>query len=283
MIDWLSIVETDKMIHTVETDIVKLVVEIKSFGMSFDEFDKETGSSNRLQPKQADRNYVHALNELHLHEICVVPSKHEVDQFIYGSGRHFCVPNKEDEGDMDVGWDITVKDVERLRKFLTPTIHTLPNLKPVVQPYMPLGPVHDKEKIVKEEEQDYDIPLHDGMIKPLTPQTVHSTPPDDDYVAPSTSPTLDKQLNKFGKECFDITRVAEKANGNPVEDVQELSDIKTYDCETFIRKLLYQVPAVRRNVLWKHSRDSTRLLGPPIGLKGLLHMLNATVIPTKVS
>ncbi|GKB21955.1 retrovirus-related pol polyprotein from transposon TNT 1-94 [Tanacetum coccineum] len=41
MIDWLSIVETDKMIHTVETDIVKLMVEIESFDMSFDEFDKE--------------------------------------------------------------------------------------------------------------------------------------------------------------------------------------------------------------------------------------------------
>ncbi|GJZ70938.1 hypothetical protein Tco_0634789, partial [Tanacetum coccineum] len=67
--------------HTVETDIVKLVVEIESFGMSFDEFDKETGSSDRLQPKQADMNYVHALIELHLHEIRVVLSKHEADQY----------------------------------------------------------------------------------------------------------------------------------------------------------------------------------------------------------
>nr|GEY78818.1 zinc finger, CCHC-type [Tanacetum cinerariifolium] len=31
------------------------------------------------------------------------------------------------------------------------------------------------------------------------------------------------------------------ANGNPVEDVQELSDINTYDCKTFIRILLHQV------------------------------------------
>ncbi|GJY39069.1 hypothetical protein Tco_0425433, partial [Tanacetum coccineum] len=76
-----NIVETDKVIHTVETDIVKLVVEIESFGMSFDEFDKETGSSDGLQPKQADLNCVHALNELHLHEIRVVPSKHEADQY----------------------------------------------------------------------------------------------------------------------------------------------------------------------------------------------------------
>ncbi|GKC06284.1 hypothetical protein Tco_0997894, partial [Tanacetum coccineum] len=117
---------------------------------------------------------------------------------------------EEDERDIDAGWDITVKDVETLIQLLTPTIHTLTKLKPVVQPYMPLGSVHDMKKIIREEEQDYDVPLHDG------------------------------QLNKFGKECSNITRVAKKANGNPVKDVQELLDIKTYDCETFIRKLLHQ-------------------------------------------
>ncbi|GJT23172.1 hypothetical protein Tco_0893109 [Tanacetum coccineum] len=59
---------------------------------------------------------------------------------------------QEDKGDMDVSWDITSKDIERLRQFLTPTIHTLPNLKPIMQPYIPLGPVHDKDKIVREKE-----------------------------------------------------------------------------------------------------------------------------------
>ncbi|GKB29004.1 hypothetical protein Tco_0868405, partial [Tanacetum coccineum] len=77
----ISIVETDKVIHTMETDIVKLVVEIESFGMSSDEFDKEIGSSEGLQPKQADLSCVYALNELHLHEIRVIPSKHEADQY----------------------------------------------------------------------------------------------------------------------------------------------------------------------------------------------------------
>ncbi|GJU24056.1 hypothetical protein Tco_1162677 [Tanacetum coccineum] len=80
MIDCLSIVETDKVNHTVETDIVKLEVEIESFDMSSDEFDKETGSFDGLQPKQADLSCVHALNELHLQEIHVVPSTHEADQ-----------------------------------------------------------------------------------------------------------------------------------------------------------------------------------------------------------
>ncbi|GJW29934.1 hypothetical protein Tco_0046809 [Tanacetum coccineum] len=80
MIDELSIVETDKVNHTVETDMMKLVVEIECFGVNFDEFDKETGSSDELQPKQADLNCVHALNEPHLHEIHVVPNKHEADR-----------------------------------------------------------------------------------------------------------------------------------------------------------------------------------------------------------
>ncbi|GJT06716.1 hypothetical protein Tco_0841178 [Tanacetum coccineum] len=80
MIDELSIVETNEVIHTVETDMVKLVVEIKCFGMSFDKFDKEIGSPDRLQPKQADLSCVHALNKPHFHEIHVVPSKHEADQ-----------------------------------------------------------------------------------------------------------------------------------------------------------------------------------------------------------
>ncbi|GJX55953.1 hypothetical protein Tco_0285850 [Tanacetum coccineum] len=69
---------------------------------------------------------------------------------------------QEDEGDMDVGWDITSNDVERLRQFLTPTIHTLPNLELVVPPCIPLGLVYDKNKIVREKEQDYDILLNDS-------------------------------------------------------------------------------------------------------------------------
>nr|GEX66124.1 hypothetical protein [Tanacetum cinerariifolium] len=80
MIDYVSIDEIDKVIHTAKIDMVKLVVEIKSFGMSDDELDKETGSSDGLQPKQADLSCVHALNEPHLHEIHVVPSKHKADQ-----------------------------------------------------------------------------------------------------------------------------------------------------------------------------------------------------------
>ncbi|GJR83346.1 putative reverse transcriptase domain-containing protein [Tanacetum coccineum] len=119
---------------------------------------------------------------------------------------------------MDNGCDITVKDVERLRKMLTPTIYTLPNLEPVVQPYTLLRPVHDEVKVVRKEELEYDIPLQNGVMQPLTPQTVCITPPDDDYVAPATGPILDKHLNEFGDEFSDISRVAEKADGKLVDN-----------------------------------------------------------------
>nr|GFA52206.1 hypothetical protein [Tanacetum cinerariifolium] len=80
MIYYVSIVETDKVIHTAKTDMVKLIFEIESFRMSADELDKETGSSDGLQPKQADLSCVHALNEPHLHEIHIIlrefPSNH---------------------------------------------------------------------------------------------------------------------------------------------------------------------------------------------------------------
>ncbi|GJZ20116.1 hypothetical protein Tco_0556706 [Tanacetum coccineum] len=103
----------------------------------------------------------------------------------------------------------------------------------VVQPYIPLGPVHDMDKVVKEKEQDYDIPLNNNVRQPLTPQTVHITPSGDDYVAPATNPMSNKQLNKFEEEFSNITKGAEKEYDNPV--------IKTNDCEDFIQKLLHQV------------------------------------------
>ncbi|GKE42390.1 hypothetical protein Tco_1469674 [Tanacetum coccineum] len=152
---------------------------------------------------------------------------------------------QDDEGDMDVGWDITRKDVERLRKFLSPTIHTLPNFKPVVQPYIPLGPVHDKYKIVRDEEQDYDIPQNDRVIQPLTPQTVYIILPDDVYVASATNPMSNKQLNKF-KEEF----------SNPV--------MKTYDCETFIRKLLHQVRQSSRGMRSQQQYGSNFSFSYPV-------------------
>ncbi|GJX40780.1 hypothetical protein Tco_0255770 [Tanacetum coccineum] len=52
MIDELSIVETDKVNHTVEMDMLKLVVEVECFGKCVDEFDKVTVLFSEMQLKQ---------------------------------------------------------------------------------------------------------------------------------------------------------------------------------------------------------------------------------------
>nr|GEW54885.1 hypothetical protein [Tanacetum cinerariifolium] len=75
-------VKTGMVIHTEKTEMMRLVVEIEYVGKIADVFDKVTRSFNDLQPEQVDLNYVHALNEPHLHEIRVVPSKHEADQHL---------------------------------------------------------------------------------------------------------------------------------------------------------------------------------------------------------
>ncbi|GKB78074.1 hypothetical protein Tco_0944969 [Tanacetum coccineum] len=147
------------------------------------------------------------------------------------------VKAQEDEGNTDGSWDITVKNVDRFRQILTPTIHTLSNLKPMVQSYVTQGPVHNKEKVVREKEQDYNIPLQDNIMQPLTPQTVHITPPDDNYVTPATNPILNK--NKFMEEFANNTGISEKIDRNHVNDLKEL--LKKYDFVTFIRELLHQL------------------------------------------
>ncbi|GJU06764.1 hypothetical protein Tco_1123194, partial [Tanacetum coccineum] len=104
---------------------------------------------------------------------------------------------------------------------------------------MSLRLVCNKAKVIREEQRDYDIPLQDHVMQPLTPQTVHITSPDDDYVAPATNPILNKLLNEFGEEFADNIRVFEKIDSNTVNDLKEL--LKTYDFETFIQKLLHHL------------------------------------------
>ncbi|GJY45322.1 retrovirus-related pol polyprotein from transposon TNT 1-94 [Tanacetum coccineum] len=117
MIDSLSIVETDKVNHTVVTDIIKLVVKVECFDRSFDEFDKGTRSSDGLQLKQADLSCVHALNEPHLHEIHVVPSKHEVkheaDQCL---GHNLFIVGQFCDGDLVVAFCSKISYVRNLKE-----------------------------------------------------------------------------------------------------------------------------------------------------------------------
>nr|GEU83354.1 reverse transcriptase domain-containing protein [Tanacetum cinerariifolium] len=70
----------DMVFHTEKTRMLRLMVEIDVGGMIADVVDKVKCSFDDLQQEQVDRKYVHALNEPHLHDIRVVPNRHEVDQ-----------------------------------------------------------------------------------------------------------------------------------------------------------------------------------------------------------
>ncbi|GJV29105.1 hypothetical protein Tco_1385553 [Tanacetum coccineum] len=180
-----------------------------------------------------------------------------------------------DDGDTFDMWDITVEDVERIRKFFNVPDDT------------------------------------DEVVQPLIPEPIHTTPPNDDYVAPATKLILDKLLEELKDKILNVTMVDDEADFNPIKDLEELErllakepqlnfmEIQGYYSEetnfegTSTRNyvvMLLLLQQLRRNqhinelcgyVLWKPSRDFTRPLGPPNGLKGLLHTLNATMILTK--
>ncbi|GJY75731.1 hypothetical protein Tco_0480847 [Tanacetum coccineum] len=60
------------------------------------------------------------------------------------------------------------------------------------------------------------------VIPPLIPKTIHTIPPDKDYVAPATKSMLDELLEEFGEEILNATMVNEEADFIPTNDIQEL-------------------------------------------------------------
>nr|GEZ30209.1 hypothetical protein [Tanacetum cinerariifolium] len=137
----------------------------------------------------------------------------------------------EEKTQINNGCNITFEDVERLRQILIPTIHTLLNLEPALQSYMPLSPFRDKESVARGKE--HAIPLQDSVMQPLTPQTTHIIPPDD--VAPATSPILDKHSNEFEEEFFVITRVVEIADGSHSKELEfEVSSTRCHVVNWFL-------------------------------------------------
>ncbi|GJT29745.1 hypothetical protein Tco_0910020 [Tanacetum coccineum] len=100
---------------------------------------------------------------------------------------------EEDGNDRDTFdmWDIMIRDVERIRQFLTP------NVPEVIE----------------------------DVIQPLIPKTLHTIPPNEDYVASATKSILDELLEEFGNEILNITMVDEGANFNPNKDIEELEKL----------------------------------------------------------
>ncbi|GKD11271.1 hypothetical protein Tco_1190956 [Tanacetum coccineum] len=104
---------------------------------------------------------------------------------------------EEDGDDKDTFdmWDITVEDIERIRQFLTP------NVPEVIE----------------------------DVIQPLILKTLHTTPPNEDYVTPATKSILDEHLEKFGDEILNVTMVDEGSDFNPDKDIEELEKLLAND------------------------------------------------------
>ncbi|GJS65545.1 hypothetical protein Tco_0680109 [Tanacetum coccineum] len=104
---------------------------------------------------------------------------------------------EEDGDDRDTFdmWDITVEDIERIRKFL------IPNVPEVIE----------------------------DVIQPLIPKTLHTTPPNEDYVVLATKSILDELLEEFGDEILNVTMVDEGSDFNPDKDIEELEKLLAND------------------------------------------------------
>ncbi|GJR96426.1 RNA-directed DNA polymerase [Tanacetum coccineum] len=110
------------------------------------------------------------------------------------------VEDGDDEDTFDM-WDITVEDVERIRKFFN-----VPN----------------------------DI---DEIVQLLIPEPIHTTPPNDDYVAPATKSILDELLEELGDEILNVTIVDNKADFNPTKDLKELEKLLAKEPQSNFTKI----------------------------------------------
>ncbi|GJS85250.1 hypothetical protein Tco_0751791 [Tanacetum coccineum] len=108
--------------------------------------------------------------------------------------------DQEKDRDIFYMWDITVEDVERIRNFLTPNV---PNVM-------------------------------DNIIQPLISKIIHTTSPDEDYVAPATKSILDDLLEEFREEILNVTMVDE---GAECKDLEELERLLTKDPQSHYTKI----------------------------------------------
>ncbi|GJY72989.1 hypothetical protein Tco_0477420 [Tanacetum coccineum] len=147
-----------------------------------------------------------------------------------------------DEGDIYDIWDITVEDVERLRKILTlRTISPTPTI--VVQRVSTTS--SPRIKVVRDEEPNNDVgsisiqvpDVMDGEIQPSIPQSIHTPPPDKDYVAPATKSILDELLEEFGDEILNVTVVDEGDDFNPTKNLEELERLLAKDPQSYLTEI----------------------------------------------
>ncbi|GKC07883.1 hypothetical protein Tco_0999493 [Tanacetum coccineum] len=75
------------------------------------------------------------------------------------------------------------------------------------------------------EEEETQVEDVNDVTQPLIPKTIHTTPPNKDYVAPTTKSILDELLEEFGDEILSITMVDREADFNLTKDIEELQRV----------------------------------------------------------
>ncbi|GKA19647.1 hypothetical protein Tco_0699562 [Tanacetum coccineum] len=123
------------------------------------------------------------------------------------------------------------EDVEQIRQFLTPNI--------------------------------FDV--MDNVIQPLILKTIHTTPPDNDYVAPATSLILDDLLEEFRNEILNVTMVDEGAECNPTKDIEELERLLAKDLQSYFTEIEVHLVILKTNDDFEPSIH-TRPLNPLCGI-----------------
>ncbi|GJX24483.1 hypothetical protein Tco_0228928 [Tanacetum coccineum] len=78
-------------------------------------------------------------------------------------------------------------------------------------------------KRIEQDIEIFNVPDEiDEIVRPLIPEPIHTTPPNDDHVAPATKSILDELLEELGDEILNITMVDDEADIIPTKDLEEL-------------------------------------------------------------
>nr|GEV33238.1 phytochrome B [Tanacetum cinerariifolium] len=129
-----------------------------------------------------------------------------------------------DDGDTFDMWNITVEDVERIRRF-------------------------------------FNVPDEiDEIVQPVIPEPIHTTPPNDDYVAPATKLNLNKLLEELCDEILNVAMIDEEANFNPTKDLEELERLLAFRPQSNFTKIQVHLVIIN-TMLFIHTQLMSPLYG----------------------
>ncbi|GKE18847.1 hypothetical protein Tco_1426424, partial [Tanacetum coccineum] len=126
-----------------------------------------------------------------------------------------------------------------------------------------------------EEDQEDD----ENVIQPLIPKTLHTTPPNEDYVASATKSILDDLLEEFGDEILNVAMVDEGAKCNPAKDLEELERLLAKEPQSNFTEIQVdrEIISLRRYALYSSFPFLVAYLHP----KGVYCYFHPHLIPSE--